>query len=416
MAAVFYFLFISDTVMATNPFSKLPRNMALTAFDPHRPTFECKIEATEVPPMDEQAQAWFDEANYITRPYLAPRDLEDYPKAIALLEKAAEKNHWKAMLNLASLHLNGAKGINRNTEKGVLIVEKAMQLGIPSAYDLMGTLHMKGQGVNQSADRAYAFWQLAADMGSASAQAFLGRSFIGGWDNPDEGIWANQPIAVKMMRCAGAQGNGKGATDLHSYYTSEPQYPAFIMQILHNAIKNGCADCRIGSPEGADKQYDHLRDDYYHAVKKDLDHNPDHRYPNLDKIAPFYPVPLKKFGSYDEAVFLAKGVQYPVITKSSDGKTTTSEHPRVTYGLDREIPYVDTSPNKLQNPPQPPFAAANAPKLNYLTSKGDQPAPEAGVWRVSVDPSHPLAHVLNRSWAAPNQGQMYLYEGQPVVA
>ncbi|MDR0480624.1 MAG: hypothetical protein LBG66_01915, partial [Gallionellaceae bacterium] len=40
-------------------FSDLPRNMNLKAFDPHRKDFICKYEADVVPPIDPEAEQWF---------------------------------------------------------------------------------------------------------------------------------------------------------------------------------------------------------------------------------------------------------------------------------------------------------------------------------------------------------------------
>jgi hypothetical protein len=106
-------------------------------------------------------------------------------------------------------------------------------------------------------------------------------------------------------------------------------------------------------------------------------------------------------------------VQYPVIVAATkDAAATTKPHPRVTYGIDREIPRVDTAPPALASKTQPPFADPGAPPLHYLTSTGDKPSPKTGIWRVSVAPDHPLAQVLNHTWSAPNQGQVHVQKGQ----
>ena len=76
----------------------LPRNMSLKAFDPHRPTFACKHEADQVPPIDAEAEEWFQEGLRVTRRELRPHE-RDYPQAVALWTRAAERKHWKAMLN-----------------------------------------------------------------------------------------------------------------------------------------------------------------------------------------------------------------------------------------------------------------------------------------------------------------------------
>jgi TPR repeat protein len=159
----------------------LPRNMSLKAFDPHRKEFICKHEADAVPPIDPEAEQWLQQGLALTSPTLWP-DQRDYKKAAQLWQQAAERKHWKAMLNLASSYAHG-EGVPRDTERAVQIVEAAMKLGIPAAYDLMGTYHMEGLGVKQDASRAYAFWELAVDMGSSSAMAYLGEKISGTYDD-----------------------------------------------------------------------------------------------------------------------------------------------------------------------------------------------------------------------------------------
>ncbi|MEG2902741.1 MAG: sel1 repeat family protein, partial [Massilia sp.] len=46
----------------------LPRNEKLPLFNPHRPSFNCQIEATKVPPIDAQAELWFQEAKSLDDP------------------------------------------------------------------------------------------------------------------------------------------------------------------------------------------------------------------------------------------------------------------------------------------------------------------------------------------------------------
>ncbi|WP_050010613.1 tetratricopeptide repeat protein [Herbaspirillum sp. B65] len=149
----------------------LPRNMSLKAFDPHRTEFVCKYQENILPRIDEEAERWFQEGLTLTSHTLWPNQ-RDYAKAAQLWQQAADRNHWKAMLNLANAYAHG-EGVIRDTERAVLILEKAMQLGIPAAFDVMGTYHMHGIGVKQNVSRAYAFWQLAAEMGSPSAMAYI---------------------------------------------------------------------------------------------------------------------------------------------------------------------------------------------------------------------------------------------------
>ena len=50
----------------------LPRNMELKAFDPHRKEFSCMYEVDHVPPVDPEAEAWFQEGMRVTGRDLQP--------------------------------------------------------------------------------------------------------------------------------------------------------------------------------------------------------------------------------------------------------------------------------------------------------------------------------------------------------
>src|SRR5476649_2620235 len=168
-----------------------PRNQSLPLFNPHVADFICEIEASKVPPIDAQAEDWFLEARAMEDPEIFVED-RDHKKIVALTREAAERLHWKAMLNLASLYVEGRDPLY-GEEEAVLLVEKAMRLGIPAAYDRMGTYYANGTGVNGDSTRAYAFWQRAAEMGNPQAMAVLGKELYAISDDPKGGFWANMP-------------------------------------------------------------------------------------------------------------------------------------------------------------------------------------------------------------------------------
>ncbi|HBF49452.1 MAG TPA: sel1 repeat family protein, partial [Massilia sp.] len=51
-----------------------------------------------MPPIDAQADAWFREAQALDDPDVWEED-RDYKKIVRLTRQAAERRHWKAMLN-----------------------------------------------------------------------------------------------------------------------------------------------------------------------------------------------------------------------------------------------------------------------------------------------------------------------------
>jgi len=200
----------------------LPRNQSLPLFNPHVADFICETEASKVPSIDAQAEDWFLEARALEDPEIFVED-RDYKKIVALTHQAAERLHWKAMLNLASLYVEGRDPLY-GEEEAVQLVEKAMRLGIPAAYDRMGTYYANSTGVNGDITRAYAFWQKAAQMGNPQAIAFLAVKLKVGPRSEGAGYWSNIPVATKMLECAFGQGNGLAAYQLHFLYLS-PRAP-----------------------------------------------------------------------------------------------------------------------------------------------------------------------------------------------
>ncbi|MES2742299.1 MAG: DUF6396 domain-containing protein [Pseudomonadota bacterium] len=313
----------------TNAAPVLPRNQNLPLFDPHVPNFVCEIEATKVPPIDAEAEAWFLEARALEGPETVDDD-RDYKKIVQLTRQAAERHHWKAMLNLASLYLE-RRDPQFGVEEALKTVEQAMRLGIPAAYDRMGTYHMNGTGVRGDVTRAYAFWQKAAQMGSPHAMAFLGNKLTAGEDLPKDSMWANVPVGVKMMECALAQGFGPVAEDL-SYWYAVPRAPdgriigertsetrARAIKVLHEGVKLGCADCAsslwIEFDHPFDRSYmlapfiDAARGERYRILSRALDVDSDRRFPNLDKVLPLPPAHLPSWdGKRDTLLEAAMGV------------------------------------------------------------------------------------------------------------
>jgi hypothetical protein len=278
-----------------------PRNMRLKAFDPYRETFTCSREVDAVPAIDPEADQWNREALALTSRLLWPED-RDYVKAVQLWQKAAERKHWKAMLNLANAYAQG-EGVNRDTDKAVQIVEAAMKLGIPGAYDVMSTYHMEGRGVKQDASRAYAFWELAADMGSASAQAYLGEKLKPLYGDPERGRWGNRKVGLKMLQCSFAQSNGKAAfalgVTLEGTDKSLGEDNARALFILHEGVKFGSADCAnylFATFDHGEPMVNNIKDrsraERYSVLGDMLERDPDLRLPNLDKVVPLPPASL----------------------------------------------------------------------------------------------------------------------------
>ncbi|MFC5513970.1 tetratricopeptide repeat protein [Massilia jejuensis] len=316
--------------------SDLPRNEELPLFNPHRVDFTCQVEAGKVPPIDAEADAWFLEARALeTDPELLENE-RDWKRIVRLTRQAAERRHWKAMLNLASLYLDG-RDPERGVEDAVVLVEQGMRLGVPAAYDRMGTYHMNG-AVQGDVSQAYAFWQKAAEMGNPQAMTFLAEKLMATWDNPKEGFWANIPVGTKMLECAFGQGDAQAALALQYQYsdsgTSGGKNRA--MRVLHEGVKLGCAKCahylqlEFDDPEPTKTIVPHrdkVRSERYQMLGDALDFNPSRRFPNLDKMLPLPPARLPPWDGKRESLMKAvmavtppKAVPEPSAASQSQGR------------------------------------------------------------------------------------------------
>jgi uncharacterized protein len=318
--------FTALTSKLSTTMSDLPRYEKLPPFNPHRKTFTCVYQDQHLPPVDPQAELWFQQALALDDPniYATKRD---YPKIYQLYAQAAERNHWKAMLNLASLILSDNPGVpEHDPEAAIRWVEKAMKLGVPDAYDTMGTYHQNGIVKGGSATSAYAFFQRAADMGSPSAQAFLGTKTDAAYDDPGGEFWGNQLVATQMLECALAQGYGDAADELGLLYSRShtAEGKARALKVLHDGVKLGSAKCAHSlAPEfrGLDLadgtnlvgHIDKARAERYSKLGDALEfYGGRLKLPNLDKVLPLPPAPLPKWdGDVQTLIDGAKAVTPP---------------------------------------------------------------------------------------------------------
>ncbi len=311
----------------------LPRNIALKTFDPRRDVaaFSCRMQAEHMATPTPAAQALFEEAMQLTSPALWPNE-RNWPRAMQLWQQAAEQGHWKAAL----MWLHTARtGAGENSEKGrfavqpqpsetiVLGLERLMRLGLADAFFWMGELHQTGDGVKPSVDRAWAFWELAADLGSPLAQTRIAKALI--YANRDQekstvAEWANLELKTVLLECAHAQGHAEGSSLLGAHLnqdadssrrlprfkTPEEQY-RYALQILHDGVKFGSEKSANhlfvsfdeGEPLVGSAFIDKVRARRYKHFADALYNNPDLRFPNLDRMLPLPPAKLPHWNMAD---------------------------------------------------------------------------------------------------------------------
>ncbi|TFW30377.1 tetratricopeptide repeat protein [Duganella callida] len=362
--AIFFTLYHKEFMIRTEPY--LSKNM-IPLFNPHMQSFECAYEAQQLPPVDAQAEAWFLNAQSLYSPEIFFRD-RDYQRITQLLARAANRHHWKAILNLASLYLDDNNS-QRDEKYAKTLIESGIKLGIPTAYDRMGTYYSTGTYVKADPTRAYALWQKAAKMGSPSAQAFIGEKLNASHDSTDGTFWANRKVSLQMLICAIAQGNSDAAYNLSFRYALQPDRAAtreekqYALLATHHGVRLGCEKCanklflQFSNPFDLDEMIvpfiDEARAKRYFTLGKALEFDHFLRFPNLDKVVPLPPAPLPPWnGDRDTLVNAAMGVT-PV------------------HFFDESI-----LPGKSRFDVQPPFALHNT----HQTTDAKQ-APKEGYWR-----------------------------------
>ncbi|MDB5799914.1 MAG: Sel1 repeat, partial [Rhodocyclales bacterium] len=104
--------------------------------------FTCVKEVN--PPLDREADQW-----YRTARNLQKKDEEKYYKEIFdFYIKAAERNHYKALIWLSTLYVDGIV-VKADERIAVEYVEKVIRLNVPAGYYQMGVFLEQGIGVKQ---------------------------------------------------------------------------------------------------------------------------------------------------------------------------------------------------------------------------------------------------------------------------
>lgn len=126
---------------------------------------------------------------------------EDFAAAFKLFEQAANKNHVKAQLKLASMYYDG-KGVDRNSTLSAFWYQKAAKQGDMVAQFFLAGLYRFGSGVNKDVNKAVHWYHQAAKQGYVDAQLALGMMYYNGME-----ISQDLFKAKKLLSLAAKQGN-----------------------------------------------------------------------------------------------------------------------------------------------------------------------------------------------------------------
>ena len=248
--------------------------------------FKCAYEKDTAPQLDHIADDWFTQARRLSK-----ERLPDWVQVAQLYQKAIDKDHWKAMHNLAELYLRG-KGVAKDTNKAVDLYQRMLDLEAPLGYYDMGVMVQRGVGVIQSDKDAMLFFLKAADMGSPHAQTRIGYIYI--YDKNQDAV------GLGYLKCAAMQDFPDANYKLASYNKNiDANYPVAMHYYQRAAA--------LGDPKGAMEIEDVFREgsfgyekneklaDAYSKIYDQIDENPDIRFPDIAKEYPLPPHPIQGY-------------------------------------------------------------------------------------------------------------------------
>jgi len=243
------------------------------------------------PPLDKEADHWFKSARAVEKGERPGTTAQ----MIDLYEKAAAKDHFKAIINLASIYGNG-EGVEPDGPRAVKLLEHGMRMNIPSAYYNMGTFLQQGIGVKQDKVAALAYFRKAADMGSPEGQYAVGDKLLTEFTvSPEQEKIV--PIAIQMLECSFAQGFAKAGLELGYHFLVGTENKERGLTYLQKTAATGNSQAlyklQTTFEEGKyGVTKDPARAACYKRLSAELDADKTKKFPSIDRICPLPPKPM----------------------------------------------------------------------------------------------------------------------------
>ncbi len=256
--------------------------------------FVCVHEKNYLPTLDPIADAWYREAVLLAK----PDTLRPWGRIIELYSKAVERDHWKAMHNLAALYRTGwPGGVEKDTQKAIDLYQRMIDLNIPQGFYNMGAIIGNKAGVKNPATDGLTFLDKAARMGNPAALTELGKLLIY--------VGKNRELGLQYTQCAAQQGFSQANYELASYYKIIKKN--FPIALLHyqKALSEGHIGSALVMESIFSKQtlphqamWYSPRDELYIIYTTYADKliaDPDLRFPTLMKDHPLPPHPTQGY-------------------------------------------------------------------------------------------------------------------------
>ncbi|VVO01109.1 hypothetical protein PS718_02672 [Pseudomonas fluorescens] len=264
------------------------------------PTFTCAYEKDHNPPLDAEAERWFQQARALEK----VRGVKDWITIVGLYENAIAKDHWKAMHNLAGLYRTGwpgQPGVEQDTSKMLDLYERMVKLKVPLGYYNWAVVAENGRGVLKSDRMASSYMFQAAQLGSPLAQVQIGQYFAFALPRDKQ----DDDMAERYYRCAGAQDNPDAIEKTASFYDTARKNKPRALFYYQRAASLGSLSSLMSlsgafsaQPKPIDNfgyQPDEKLHDLYTGLLKQLRADPNLRFPNLIKEHPLPAHPKQGF-------------------------------------------------------------------------------------------------------------------------
>ena len=256
--------------------------------------FVCVHEKDHLPALDPLADSWYREAAALAK----PDTLRPWARIVELYSKAVERDHWKAMHNLAALYRTGWPGsIEQDRQKSLDLYQRMIDLGVPQGFYNMAAMIGNKAGVRNPATDGLTFLDKAARMGNPAALTELGKLYIYYGKKEDLGL--------QYTRCAAEQGYGQANYELALYYEIlKSNYP-IALQHYQVALSQGHSSSALvmkyafSSSSKPNSRMWYAPDDSLYEVYAEyysqLRNDPDIRFPTLMKDHPLPPHPTQGY-------------------------------------------------------------------------------------------------------------------------
>ena len=264
------------------------------------PTFTCAYEKDHNPPLDSEAESWFQQARVLEK----VRGVKDWVAIVGLYDKAIAKDHWKAMHNMAALYRTGwpgQPGVEQNTGKMLDLYERMVKLKVPLGYYNWAVVAENGRGIFKSDRMASSYMFQAAQLGSPLAQVQIGQYFAFGLPRDKQ----DDDMAEPYYRCAGAQDNPDAVAKTASFYKNAKQNMPLSLFYYQRAASLGSSTglsylsgVFSSQPQPIDNfgyQPNPTLHELYADLWEQLNANPNLRFPNLMKDHPLPAHPKQGF-------------------------------------------------------------------------------------------------------------------------